>query len=133
MGTGNTIFTESGSRFQQVLKKFIADAIGIELKLSTRNKKVPFENVFKSLSGKGKQALVPFSKREMIPYLSDPQANVGNSTSAQGAIILKNEVKTLSGSEVSLDSEDIATKINDLNSVLEDEFVYEAPKIRANK
>lgn len=145
MGTGNTMFTESSAGLQRALKKFIADAIGLEVKSTRKTKKIPFEIVFKSLSGKNKQTLIPFSKRKMIPYFEGPQEILEKNKVNRETITLENEVikvnkklediaiKTELDVNVSPDTENISTENKDTQKTSEDEFVYEPPKIRANK
>ena len=119
MGTGNTIYTESSSTFQQVMKKIASDALNLEYK--EQIKKIPFQNVFKNITSKRATKFIPFFERERIPYIEEKDKEAKN-------IFIKNVIS----SNVEDDFQKLDTVEVEKTSA-EQSFEYEPPKIRVNQ
>lgn len=114
MGTGNSFFTESSIRSQDVLKLFISDALDLNYQQLNEEKKKPFSSVLKALTSKKTKKFIPFNEREMLPYLQ-------NDLSAED--VAQKLDKTL------LDLQKFTTTEAEHQ---DEEFVYDPPKARVN-
>lgn len=114
MGTGNTLYTESTSSLQSVLKRIASDALHLDYKEQTR--KLPFQDILKNITSKRPTKFIPFFERERLPYFEDTGSEAKNIFSKHQEVTLSHVVDVV--------EEDPAS---------EKSFEYEPPKIRVNQ
>lgn len=135
MGTGNSFFTESNLELQDVLKRFISAAIGLDIELKSKKRRLPFKNPFKSISSTRAKTLIPFANRDMLPYYG----GVGNIDKSKPTETKnKNDKLRLRNSDISEISlsktkSNISESEIDPTDVEEQDFLYDPPRIRANE